>query len=165
MESASLPGLPVELVQEIQSLLTYSSGIALRFTCRALYFNTDKPGPSYEMSDLLAIETWPRYNDASQRPSHFKRPIADEYFFTCPQCLRIRSALYFSNKMMRAKRGKTSSAEDKRKRIFIECGIESGRYRKGMNLQYGGAPVFGIAEHTRVVCWDCGEFYSLLFTY
>jgi hypothetical protein len=161
MISATLSGLPVELLREIQSLLPYASQLALRITCRDLYSESSRPSTVYQMVDLLAIETWPQYNDAMQRPAHLKQPIAGLDFFSCSRCLRIRSACYFSNAMMKGKRGKSASPRDKLGRICIQCGMASGQYRKGVSMMYGGAPVSGIMEHTGVVCPYCEEFHSV----
>jgi hypothetical protein len=161
MTSATLSGLPVELLQEIQTLLPYASHLALRITCRDLYSKTSRPGRSHSMVDLLAIETWPQYNDAMQRPAHLKQPVAGFDFFSCSRCLRIRSAYFFSNAMMKGKRGKSASTQDKLGRICIPCGIGSGQYRKGVSMMHGGAPVSDMREHMGVVCQYCGRFHSV----
>lgn len=164
MEPASLPTMPPELVQNVQSLLPYSSRLALRFTCRALYFKASrpKPGSKYEMSDLLEIETWPRYNHAAQRPQYLKQSIAGKDFFSCSGCLLIRSAIHFANPMMKGKRGKMSSVENKCGRVCIDCGIRQGKYRRGMSFDYGGAQILPEdAERKGWVCSYCGDFHSV----
>ncbi|KAF1823231.1 uncharacterized protein K489DRAFT_297970, partial [Dissoconium aciculare CBS 342.82] len=134
-----LSGLPVELLREIQTLLPYASHFALRITCRDLYSKISRPSHSYSMVDLLAIETWPQYNHAMQRPAHLKQPIAGLDFFSCSRCLRIRSACYFSNAMMKGKRGKSAPPRAKQGRICIQCGMASGQYHKGVSMMHGGA--------------------------
>jgi hypothetical protein len=165
MASATISELPTELVGEIQCLLPYAPRLALRLTCRALYTKTDDSRliPRYGISDLLQIETWPPYNDAAQRPQNEQQPIAGKDFFSCTHCLRIRSAIYFSNAMMTGKRGKAAAAEDKCKRICISCGIMQGKYRKNDVFRYGGAPVPGEMNGAGIVCQYCGEFHSVHF--
>lgn len=62
--TATLPSLPVELLHQISQQLSYSSHIALSFTCRELYTKVDtrrRPpyssvnGKAYNMEDLLEI--------------------------------------------------------------------------------------------------------------
>lgn len=162
MAPATLPTLPPELLQQIQSHLPYPSRLALRLTSRALYLMSGHPGgpSSYTMSDLLTIETWPCYHGAASREQHLQRAIAGQDFFACSRCLRIRSALRFSNAMMRGRRGKASTLRDRAGRICIPCGIKTGVYRRGDSFDFGGAPVFGIEAHRGVVCSFCDEFHS-----
>jgi hypothetical protein len=184
MTSATLLDLPTELVQDIQSQLPYASHLALRFTCRDLYFKTDDPNktrkysnadllagktPKYSMSDLLEIETWPRYNHAAQRPEHLKQAIAGVDFFSCNQCLRIRSAFSFSNAMMKGRYGKGRpgegrpgaglswpTAKNRLRRMCIQCAIEEGTYGENCRLTFGGTQCkYGtVVWHDRNVVWQ-----------
>jgi hypothetical protein len=148
MASAILLCLPAELVQDILSRLPFASHVALRFTCRDLYYKISDPNKTrkYSMSDLLDIETWPRYDHAAQRPENLKQAIPGVDFFGCNQCLRIRSAISFTNAMTRGKYGKTrplaaltSPPIDKRLgRICIQCGIEEGIYGVDRGVIFGG---------------------------
>lgn len=155
--------MPPELVQKVQSLLPYPSHLVLWFTCRALYSKTNDPSPGtkYQILDLLAIETWPRYNDAAQRPQYLKQPIAGKDFFSCAGCLLIRSAIHFANAMMERKRGKMSSDGNKCGRVCINCGIQQGKYRRGVSFEYGGALLPEDTERKGWVCSYCGGFHSV----
>lgn len=157
MASASLPGMPTELLQEIQSSLTYASRQALRLTCRALYFKVNNLGSnaSYDIWDPLEIEQWPQYNHAAQRPQYLKQPIAGKDYFAYARCLRIRSAISFTNAMTKGKRGKAGSVYGRCDRTCIQCGIARGVYRKSSYLRFGGANV-GVGT----VCRYCGDFHS-----
>ena len=157
MAAPSLPGLPAEILLEIQSSLSYGSRLALRLACRDIYFKVDDPNRSmsknvsgssasstrgtYNMTDLLEIELWPEYNSAQYRPDGFQQPVHQLDFFACYMCRKIRRAGNFANAMMKAKRGKlgNGTVEDKRWRFCIPCGITHGRYIRGTSLRFGGA--------------------------
>jgi hypothetical protein len=87
------------------------------------------------MSDLLEIELWPTY-----RPTRQPQHIRPEDRFACRVCLRLRSALHFTNAMMKGKRGKEGllCAVEREKRICIPCGISKNVYPGGTVMEYGG---------------------------
>lgn len=68
------------------------------------------------------------------------QPIAQADFFACHICSKIRSAEYFSNAMMKGRRGKLSNVPSKERnsRFCIPCGMRSDRYIPGVYIQYGG---------------------------
>lgn len=95
---ATLFSLPVELLHQISNQLSYSSHIALSFTCRELYFKLDTrrlpasstQGKAYTMEDLLEMEEWPEQNPP--------RPTFNVYlvnFMACRICLKLRSRTKF----------------------------------------------------------------------
>jgi hypothetical protein len=169
----SLSKLPVEILLEIQSNLSYGSRIALRRTCHELYNKVDDPNrrvngaqsshaglvqtmeKCYDIRDLLEIEMWPENNSAQGRPAGSKQPIPSVDFFACFLCRKIRCASKFSNAMMKGKRGKlgNGSVAEKSKRFCISCGIRVGIYKRGDWLQYGGS-----LGSCAFVCRNCGSF-------
>ncbi|KAL2358245.1 hypothetical protein BJ546DRAFT_205290 [Cryomyces antarcticus] len=167
--AASLLGLLKELLDNITDDLGHASILALRSTCKqphatvSHHNNVRIKEPlngqrTYTISDLLEIERWPCYDSAEQREDGLKQAVAELDSFACFICLKIRSAGYFSNAMMKARRGKLSpcSTTERRWRFCIPCGVKTGRYQRGTRLRYGGAIGFGGGY--RVVCSICGGF-------
>ena len=164
----SLLAIPQEILDIITEDLPYASNLALRYSCRKLY-TIVKPysrlsklkettrGRDYDMVDLLEIEKWPCYNYSGYTTETIGQPMATLDYFACRLCLRIRSAGMFSDKMMKDMRGKQSPKgnEAAHCRFCIPCGIESGRYQKGIRLQYGGARIDGGVF--RMICFGCGR--------
>lgn len=174
MESKSLPCLPVELMREVSNYLEYPSRVALTLTCRDLYAGIEDPNlpaikdhkipncfkneqKPYSMVDLLEIEKWPCYDSVSSQPQGFKQPVDKLDFFACRYCLKIRPARYFSNAMMKGKRGKhgLGTVQDRSERFCIPCGVDKKIYSPGTYLQFGGA---GFKQG--FICRRCGSFKS-----
>lgn len=177
MAKPYLSNLPDETLGEIQASLSYASQLALRLTCRELHAkltDPDKPTTiyqqvenspiqqAYDIYDLLEIEQWPAYTGVHGRPEHVKQPIAGHDFFACSLCLKLRSASKFSNAMMKGKRGKLGSGtvEERRSRFCIPCGVAQDRYRRGTQLQYGGA-----GGGYGFVCLGCGSFNGVGYSF
>ena len=122
MAALSLPGMPAEILGEIQSYLSYAPQIALRLACNELYHKLDNPNQifigtrsnisspvqptlkRYEMGDLLEIEMGPEYNSAQGRPEESRQPISGLESFACYLCCMIRCTSKFSNLMVKGKR-------------------------------------------------------------
>lgn len=159
MENRILPDLPADILSCIHGLLGYPARVALRSTCRdfrAKVKNPDQrirkdspttatssqPAPKpYTMEDLLEIELWPEYNGAPRREEgQLKQPIRGHDFFACHLCLKIRCASYFSNAMMRSKRGKIGlgTTGDKIGRFCAPCGAKYRKYLPGVCFMMGG---------------------------
>ncbi|KAK5020701.1 hypothetical protein LTR60_000291 [Cryomyces antarcticus] len=113
--AASLLGLLKELLDNITDDLGHASILALRSTCKqphatvSHHNNVRIKEPlngqrTYTISDLLEIERWPCYDSAEQREDGLKQAVAELDSFACFICLKIRSAGYFSNAMMKARR-------------------------------------------------------------
>ncbi|EEQ33489.1 conserved hypothetical protein [Microsporum canis CBS 113480] len=120
-------------------------------------FSGSKP-KAYGIEDLVEIEMWPAYNAAGHRLHGLTQPVPGYDFFACSLCLKIRSASYFSNAMMKSKRGKlgTGSIEQRSRRYCIPCGVSHGHYGREAIIRYGGAGGgFGS------VCHKCGKFMIL----
>lgn len=174
MGDANLPGLPADILLCIQEYLSYASRVALRSSCpelrakiknlngtpRKASFTTARSSQSsalpYTMEDLLEVELWPEYNGApSREEGALKQPIRGHDFFACHLCLKIRCASYFSNAMMRSKRGKIGigTTSDKIGRFSAPCGAKSGKYIRGVSFMMGGYDGgYGL------VCQKCGEY-------
>lgn len=96
---ATLSSLPVELFHQISEQLSYSSHIALSFTCRELYMKLDTrrrlptssaQDKAYTMEDLLEIEEWSEHN-----PPHPEFNLCLVKFMACKICLKLRSRTKF----------------------------------------------------------------------
>lgn len=156
----------------MQSILRYcdnASMIAIALTCRRFH-NTVIP-PKCSMADLVQIERWPCYDRAATAEDHFKQAIDGADFFACYLCLRIRSALKFSNAMMKGKRGKKSlpaiqNSDCRLRRFCIDCGIKSNLYIAGTTFQYGGAWLGWNEEGGGygLVCLQCRQFRHVSYT-
>src|SRR5438045_9189615 len=107
----SILQLPPELLDRIVKEGNYASALALRYTCRELYWKIAPPKSTtklrnakrerrWGMADLLEIEKWPCYDFSGACEMHLRQPIATRDFFACCHCLRIRCASHFSNAMM-----------------------------------------------------------------
>ncbi|EXJ73855.1 uncharacterized protein A1O5_03617, partial [Cladophialophora psammophila CBS 110553] len=156
--------LPPEVLLRISSYCDYAAALALSLTCKDL--RVFRPH-GYGMIDLLQIERWPCYDPAGQAEDHVRQPLAGRDYFACSLCLHIRSAMEFSNAMMKGKRGKHSQAicDDfgaRLKRFCIECGIEHGKYQSGTVMQFGGAPLSDLDREIGggqgLVCRRCRSF-------
>lgn len=74
--TTTLLSLPLELLHQITSDLSYGSHLALSFTCRGLYARLDpnqraklpKRKRVYNMEDLLEIELWPEFASSHHKP-------------------------------------------------------------------------------------------------
>lgn len=174
MEDATLPGLPADILLCIQDYLSYASRVALRCSCPELRAKVKDPNettgkessatarssqPSalpYTMEDLLEIELWPEYNGApSREDGSLNQPIRGHDLFACHLCLKIRCASYFSNAMMRSKRGKIGlgTTADKVGRFCAPCGAKYGKYIRGVSFMMGGYDGgYGL------VCQKCGLY-------
>jgi hypothetical protein len=175
MATQPLQRLPAEIVLEIQRQLeeipghsVYASCVALRSTCRHTYEKTENPNKNatkgcesthfglkvraYDMKDLLAIEQWPKNNQAASKPLESQQPLDRCDFFACCLCLKLRSVGKFSNTMVNGKRGKNGQG-DKTGRFCFRCGLSHGKYQRGMYLQFGGA-----SGKQGIICTACGEF-------
>lgn len=148
--------LPAELLLIILNHLDYSSKLAIQWTSKALYSVMEDHWISrtYTMKDLLEIERWPRFT-IGQRGEGTKQPIALLDYFACHICLKIRSASYFSNAMMKGHRGKLSPilSPERKNRFCIPCGVRWHRYRPGVRIQFGGA-----TGGDGLVCYKCHRF-------
>ena len=163
----SLLSLPTELIDDVSSYLGYASVLALQLSCRELHAivkdlqhmkgsQLSKSLKPYCITDLLEIELWPCYNSAETREGCLKQAMPTLDYFACHICLKIRSAEYFSNAMMKSRRGKlspVSTSSEKHKRFCIPCGVTTGRYHKGVQLEFGG---YGGGRG--IVCFHCGRF-------
>ncbi|KFY35617.1 hypothetical protein V494_05766 [Pseudogymnoascus sp. VKM F-4513 (FW-928)] len=99
---ATLPSLPIELLYQISEQLSYTSHIALSFTCRKLYVKLDTPrrlsalpgrDKAYTMEDLLEMEEWPEHS-----PRH---PTLNKLYVVktvaCRICLKLLGRDKFFN--------------------------------------------------------------------
>ncbi len=147
-----IQNLPQELLLKICEDLDYASLVALRLLNHSFYSCITTS--AYSMADLINIEIWPVYNRAGQSVSedHERQPCAGLDYFACSYCLRVRSAIHFTNAMMKGKRGKFSpaSAVDGRlDRVCIDCCMRYGRITGvGRLIRFGGA------------CWDDSDVNS-----
>lgn len=163
----SLLSLPTELIDDVSSYLGYASVLALQLSCRELRAivkdlqhmkgsQLSKSLKPYCITDLLEIELWPCYNSAETREGCLKQAMPTLDYFACHICLKIRSAEYFSNAMMKSRRGKlspVSTRSEKHKRFCIPCGVTTGKYQKGVQLEFGGC-----GRGRGIVCFHCGQF-------
>ncbi len=177
-----------EPLLNVTTNLDYPSTIALRWTCRELRDRISHPDHvdnkvltpirvnrrmlsrvqlKYNMVDLLQIELWPAFNYIG-RPGLEGlglRPCAALDWFACHICLKLRSAIHFTNAMMKRKRGKLSPvlSTERCKRLCIDCGIRTGQYRPGIEVEFGGAGIlFATCHGTGVVCCVCRSFRPVL---
>lgn len=111
----------------------------------------------------MQIELWPKFNGIGQpgRHGHDLQPCAAFDWFACHSCLKLRSAYHFTNAMMRGKRGKLSPtfSTETCKRVCIDCGIRTGQYLPGVEVEFGGSRnrnPYGI------VCRVCRSFMPVL---
>lgn len=154
MASVALPDIPSEIIQKISTYMSYSSRLALRFSCCKLYAKADwpnRPANGYSMADLLEIEQWPEYCGAKILPPEHRQLDGRVDFFACHLCLKILSADKFANAMMKGKRGKLG--EERTKRFCLQCGITHRRYQRGTCLRFGGA-----SRQHGFMCCSCGKF-------
>lgn len=114
------------------------------------------------MADLLEIEKWACYDSASSRPEGKQQPIDRLDFFACRYCLTIRPAGYFSNAMMKGKRGKhgLGTLEEKSERFCIPCGVEREIYVPGTYIQFGGAGFKEGFVCRRCTCFNTARYCS-----
>ncbi|XTI85644.1 hypothetical protein V2W45_266587 [Cenococcum geophilum] len=162
-----LLSLPTELIDDISSYLSYASVLALQLSCRELHAivkdlqhlkgsQLSKSLKPYHITDLLEIELWPCYNRAEAEEGCSRQAMPTLDYFACHICLKIRSAEYFSNAMMKSRRGKlspVSMSSEKQKRFCIPCGVTTGKYQKGVQLEFGGC-----VRGRGIVCFHCGQF-------
>lgn len=171
MAPTTLLNLPTELLLQIGSYLGYCSYIAFYMSCRLVHYILPTPPNDnldqalltshpdnvtnkqmYNMLDLLQIEEWPCHTRA--KPRQLAGP-GD--YFACCYCLKIRSAIFFSNAMMKKWYGKASLTDAssllRLGRFCIPCGIKDGRYELGEVMYFGGAKG-GLGA----VCKGCSEF-------
>ena len=165
--SAPILSLPTKLLSLILSSCDYAAALAFSMTCKQL--NEFAIHRKYSMADLLHIECWPCYDRVGQAEDHMKQPWAGWDCFACCLCLRIRSAVKFSNAMMKGKRGKprrTDSGIQKTRsgRICIDCGIQRGIYQRGAILSFGGSELGYLDDDIGgrgLVCSRCRSFSRL----
>ncbi len=152
-----LSTLPAELLIIIAHYLEYSSNLALRWTCKSLYSIVGYYGPC-TIRDLLEIERWP-YFSMGQQAGDTTQPIAQLDYFACHICLKIRLARYFSNAMMKGRRGKLSPmlSPERARRFCIPCGVRLKRYLPGLRVQFGG--MFG---GDGIVCYECHRYKAMV---
>ena len=149
----SLQSLPNELIGIILDSLDYPSKIALQWTSKSLYLAMKGHGlaKTCNMVDLLKIERWPNFS-MGQLGKGTKQPVPGLDFFACHICCKIRSAVHFSNAMMKGHRGKLSPvpSRERASRFCIPCGVNFDRYPV---IQYGGT-----SGGDGIVCCKCGYF-------
>lgn len=155
--------MPLEMLCAISEHLNYPSTVALRLSCRFLYKSITQP-ERFGMTDLLEMELWPCYHPARERPDHLKQAFALIDYFACHICLKIKPALHFSNAMMKGRRGKFSDSAlgARGGRFCISCGLATGRYHRGTQLDYGG--MTGAGRLHGLVCKGCGKFKQCEYT-
>jgi hypothetical protein len=133
----TLLGLPTEIQHEIVSNLSsadFPDKYSLRLSCRYFYNLI----PAMQHSELLEVESGPY--------------CVTHKLFACKDCLRLRPASKFADKMRKRKRNQ--GGEEKSLRFCIECGIKpkagTTRYTRGSYLEVMRVP--------HVICIRCGRF-------
>jgi hypothetical protein len=134
MAASSLLALPLELQEQVFQELGFPDNISLSMTCRH-FWATTKPLTHKQL--LLAERT--------------EFAIGKD-IYTCRDCLRLRPASKFADKMTKRKRGRLGSKNHKR--FCVECGLKSGPrntgYTRGSRIMIQGV--------CHVICIRCGEF-------
>lgn len=161
--------LPPEVILAILSCCDYATAAGLTMTCTSL--NRYPRQSWYAMEDLLQIERWPCYDSVVTAKGYIKQPMWERGYYACSYCLRLRSAVHFSNAMMGGRRGKHPAVippddTGRLSRVCIECGINHGRYRPGDILDFGGVLISvhdeGVGGGQGVVCRVCRSFSRIL---
>lgn len=130
--AVTLFDLPLELHLKILSCLDYPTCLAL--SQANVFFRSiitvEKPSTSAQkVSFLCTAENWPRYKDK----------------FSCSRCLKLCPSGAFSDKQIKAKRGKGHAESDRR--FCLKCGVKKRIYQPG-------EPVI-VNRHTHYICALC----------
>lgn len=110
----------------------------------------------YTITDLLEIETWPCYSLSFLEPLdpiRRERALASPDYFACGECLKIRSAHHFTNKMLRRQR-----VRGRKSKVCIDCCADKGVYEVGSIVRYGGWWLRASGGGYGVVCISCEQF-------
>ena len=116
---ASIKSLPNEVLENIIAHIAPVDNLALHFSCRDFHNCIPYPQRPFSTDDLLTMERWFWYSPAGDAALP---PHADEDFFTCFHCRKLRLAKHFGNTMMRGPRGKRATVKAQAAaRICVDC--------------------------------------------